>query len=209
VETEIKTEKAKAVMSLVNTMVDAYLSGFTPYPYLTLQQLHRVAQNHCRDNYSFNPRGFDDLFGKDLFNECRAISSQWDKLQNEIESTSQMNSALADEALNFECIANQQKTRAEALEDRLASMAAEFERIASLCAFSEAEFLIHGVLSQFKSEDQNLVVLRNMPKLPTGWKYSNAYRQPQDGEYYLFMGEIKFCKGRTAGWYHIVVRSEG
>ena len=45
-------------------------------------------------------------------------------------------------------------------------------------------------------------------QLLSGWKYSDDYRQPRDGEYYLFMGEVKFCKGLTAGWYHIVVRAE-
>lgn len=44
-----------------------------------------------------------------------------------------------------------------------------------------------------------------MPKLSVRWKFTGEYRQPRDGEYYLFMGEVKFCKGRTAGWYPIVV----
>lgn len=52
------------------------------------------------------------------------------------------------------------------------------------------------------------IVQMQLPKLRAGWKYSGEYRQPDDGEYYLFCGEIKHCKGRTAGWYHIVVRAE-
>src|SRR5690606_40353285 len=76
----------------------------------------------------------------------------------------------------------------KSLEDQMAKMVAEFERVASYCAGSEAEFLIHGVLSQFRSCDQNLVVMRNMTKLPAGWKYSGEYRQPLDGEYYQFHG---------------------
>lgn len=49
------------------------------------------------------------------------------------------------------------------------------------------------------------IVQMQLPKLRTGWKFTGEYRQPRDGEYYLFMGEVKFCKGRTAGWYPIVV----
>lgn len=48
----------------------------------------------------------------------------------------------------------------------------------------------------------------DMPRLPASWRYTREYRQPVDGEYYQFHGEVKFCKGRTAGWYPIVERAE-
>lgn len=44
----------------------------------------------------------------------------------------------------------------------------------------------------------------DMPRLPVRWRYTREYRQPLDGEYYFFCGEVKHCKGRTAGWYPIV-----
>lgn len=80
------------------------------------------------------------------------------KLQNEVERTNQMSSALADEALNFERIDNQLKALAEARGDKLASIAAEFERVVIPCSRLEAELLISGVrrsaiLSQRNSEN--------------------------------------------------------
>lgn len=48
----------------------------------------------------------------------------------------------------------------------------------------------------------------DMPRLPVGWRYTGQYRQPIDGEYYFYCGEVKHCKGRTAGWYPIVERAE-
>lgn len=44
----------------------------------------------------------------------------------------------------------------------------------------------------------------DMPRLPASWRYTGQYRQPIDGEYYFYCGEVKHCKGRTAGWYPIV-----
>lgn len=54
----------------------------------------------------------------------------------------------------------------------------------------------------------NVSVLSDLPRLPTGWKYTRAYRQPNRGEYIMYQGEVKQARGQK-GWYHIVARSEG
>lgn len=44
--------KAKAVMTFINNMCDAYLSGFVDDDAdLTLAALYRTAQVHCQDTY--------------------------------------------------------------------------------------------------------------------------------------------------------------
>lgn len=72
-------EKADLIMGFVNQIAAAYEAGFTPYPYMTLQQLHRVAQHHVKDELGLDVDDFTKSFGVDLFDKCRSISAGWDK----------------------------------------------------------------------------------------------------------------------------------
>lgn len=69
---------ANTIIQFVNQIVDAYLSGFTPYPHCTLQQLHRVAQHHVKDSYGIESKEFSQEFGAEIFKECLEISKRWD-----------------------------------------------------------------------------------------------------------------------------------
>lgn len=62
-------------MSFVNLIIEAYESGFTPYPHLTLQQLHRITQHHILDNYQIETKGFSEAWGKS-FSTSAALSAK-------------------------------------------------------------------------------------------------------------------------------------
>tara|TARA_R110000822_G_scaffold219524_1_gene353670 strand:+ start:62 stop:439 length:378 start_codon:yes stop_codon:yes gene_type:complete len=62
--------KADAISELVNTMIGAFESGFVDRSALTLQELHRVAQNHIKDNYDIEVKGIVEEWGRDLAEKC-------------------------------------------------------------------------------------------------------------------------------------------
>ena len=78
-EADAKQKTADVIMEFVNQFAEAYQAGFSPYPQCTLQQLHRVAQHHIKDNYGVKTKEFSEVFGTALFDECRTISAIWDK----------------------------------------------------------------------------------------------------------------------------------
>ena len=55
-----------AIMHLVNTMIDAHLSGFTDRNHLTLAELHRIAENHIQDNYNHKVKTLKDAYGDEV-----------------------------------------------------------------------------------------------------------------------------------------------
>ena len=78
IQVATKIKHVEAISTLVNTIAEAYTSGFIDRPYMTIQELHRIAQIHFKDNYGVETPDFSAIFGEDAFNECRAISQQWD-----------------------------------------------------------------------------------------------------------------------------------
>lgn len=72
-------EKSELIMGFVNQICAAYESGFTPYPHMTLQQLHRVAQHHVKDEFGVDVDDFEKVFGMELFEQCKMISEGWEK----------------------------------------------------------------------------------------------------------------------------------
>lgn len=68
-QTENQT-KANAVHEFVSMMIGAFESGFIDTPKLTLAQLHRVAQNHCKDCYGIETPDLTTEWGEETSKEC-------------------------------------------------------------------------------------------------------------------------------------------
>ena len=69
----MKTEneiKAEAVKEFVSLMIGAFESGFIDTPKLTLAQLHRVAQNHCKDSYGVDTPTLVAEWGEETAKDC-------------------------------------------------------------------------------------------------------------------------------------------
>ena len=62
--------KSNAVSEFVNNMIGALESGFVEENTLTLAQLHRVMQHHCKDNYQVEIPDISDLWGSDVAKLC-------------------------------------------------------------------------------------------------------------------------------------------
>lgn len=62
--------KAAAVKEFVSMMIGAFESGFIDTPKLTLAQLHRVAQNHCKDSYGIDTPDIVAEWGEETSREC-------------------------------------------------------------------------------------------------------------------------------------------
>ncbi len=71
--------KADAVMDFVNGAIGAFESGFIDKPVLNLQQLHRSAQHHCKDNYGIDTPLMTETWGEKIFEECRKSDKTGDK----------------------------------------------------------------------------------------------------------------------------------
>jgi len=63
-------EKAEAVQDFVNSMIGALESGFTETNTLSLDQLYRVMQNHCEDEYGVNVPPIIEAWGLDAARHC-------------------------------------------------------------------------------------------------------------------------------------------
>ena len=63
-------EKAAAVMHLVDLIIVSFESGFVDKNTLTLAQLHRVAENHCADEYDTRFGSIVERHGEELANRC-------------------------------------------------------------------------------------------------------------------------------------------
>ena len=62
--------KADAINEFVSTMIGAHDAGFTGGNSLTLQQLHRIAQCHIRDNYGIDMPNIVEQWGQETAELC-------------------------------------------------------------------------------------------------------------------------------------------
>ena len=62
--------KADAINEFVSMMIGARESGFVESSTLTLAELHRVAQNHCKDAYGIELPHIIDQWGVDVADLC-------------------------------------------------------------------------------------------------------------------------------------------
>ncbi len=62
--------KAHAIHEFVSTMIGAFESGFVDTNTLNLQQLHRIAQHHIKDNYSIDSENMADEWGQEFAEKC-------------------------------------------------------------------------------------------------------------------------------------------
>jgi hypothetical protein len=67
---QLSKEKAAAIMNFVDLMIGAFESNFVDTNTLTLAQLHRVAENHCLDNYGTHFGNIIARHGEELAKEC-------------------------------------------------------------------------------------------------------------------------------------------
>jgi len=68
----IKKIKASAVENYVNTMIGALEAGFVEKNNPTLQEIHRVAQNHVKDIYGVDMPDIVEQWGHDVADLCSA-----------------------------------------------------------------------------------------------------------------------------------------
>jgi hypothetical protein len=66
--------KADAIVDFISNMIGALESGFIDTPNCNLAQIHRVAQNHIKDNYGIETPSLAEQWGEDVANECGAKS---------------------------------------------------------------------------------------------------------------------------------------
>ena len=65
-----KQIKADAINEFVSTMIGAHDAGFTEKNILTLQQLHRIAQHHIKDNYDIDMPNIVEQWGQETAELC-------------------------------------------------------------------------------------------------------------------------------------------
>ena len=65
-----KKIQASAVEEFVNTMIGAFAAGFVNKNNPTLQQIHRVAQNHVKVNYGVDMPHIVEQWGQDMTDLC-------------------------------------------------------------------------------------------------------------------------------------------
>lgn len=85
----IKKIKADAVEEFVNTMIGAFASGFVDKNNPTLQEIHRVAQNHVKDNYGVDMPHIVEQWGQDVTDLCSdedTLKAEIDDLKKQIEA---------------------------------------------------------------------------------------------------------------------------
>lgn len=69
--TEFKKQiESAAVHRFVSALIDAFESGFVETEIITLAQLHRVMQNHVKDNYQVDLKHIKDEWGSDTAKAC-------------------------------------------------------------------------------------------------------------------------------------------
>jgi len=68
----VDVQKAKAIESFVGTMISAFESGFTQSNVLTLQQLHRIMQHHCKDGFNIDMPCITETWGEEIASACAA-----------------------------------------------------------------------------------------------------------------------------------------
>lgn len=66
--------KADAVKEFVSLMIGAFESGFVDKNNPTLAEIHRVAQNHIKDNYGIDTPNIEEEWGKEAAKECGLAS---------------------------------------------------------------------------------------------------------------------------------------
>lgn len=71
-DTEKKELQATAVYRFVNSMIGAFGSGFVPHPNPTLAEIHKVAQDHCKDYYGIEKPSLASQWGEGFAEECSA-----------------------------------------------------------------------------------------------------------------------------------------
>jgi len=62
--------KADAINEFVSMMIGARESGFINESTLTLAELHRVAQNHCKDTFNIDLPHITEQWGMEVANLC-------------------------------------------------------------------------------------------------------------------------------------------
>lgn len=62
--------KAQAIKDFVNSLIGAHESGFVDSNTLTLATLHRVAQNHIKDEYGINTPSLVEQWGEESAADC-------------------------------------------------------------------------------------------------------------------------------------------
>ena len=68
-KTEIEI-KADAVNEFVGTMIGAHETGFLETNSLTLQQIHRIAQCHIKDQYGIDTPDIVEEWGQETAESC-------------------------------------------------------------------------------------------------------------------------------------------
>jgi hypothetical protein len=69
-EKHLHQTEAAAVHRFVSALIDAFESGFVETETITLAQLHRVMQNHVKDNYQVDLKHIKDEWGSDTAKAC-------------------------------------------------------------------------------------------------------------------------------------------
>lgn len=72
----VDVQKAKAIESFVGTMIGAFESGFTQSNVLTLQQLHRIMQHHCKDEFNIDMPSITEVWGEEIAIACAAPTEE-------------------------------------------------------------------------------------------------------------------------------------
>ncbi|MBL4704275.1 MAG: hypothetical protein JKY54_07125 [Flavobacteriales bacterium] len=67
--------KASAVDEFVSLMIGAFASGFTDDNSPTLADIHRIAQNHVKDNYNIMLPNLVEQWGEETAKQCGLADS--------------------------------------------------------------------------------------------------------------------------------------
>lgn len=67
--------KADAIYGFVNNMIDALETGFIDHANPTLAQVHRVAQNHCKDYYGIDMPSLEEQWGEETARACAVVKN--------------------------------------------------------------------------------------------------------------------------------------
>jgi hypothetical protein len=67
---QLNKEKAAAIINFVDTIIGALDSGHVHSNTVTLAQLHRIAEQHCSDNYNAEFGKLHERHGAELAKKC-------------------------------------------------------------------------------------------------------------------------------------------
>lgn len=71
-----KKLKSEAVMLFADNIIGAFESGFLESTSLTLSEIHRMAQNHIKDNYQAEAQTLEQAWGKELVKQLKDLNDE-------------------------------------------------------------------------------------------------------------------------------------